>query len=423
MLLELIPQVPTRYHAIAIIIAGFVANFVVFGIGFTFGVFQEFYTSDKGPLVNTSHAVVSMIGTTATATTYCCAIFFNTAMNYLKSPQTVMFIGSMLMGLGLLTASFCQTDNAYQFILSQGLLFGIGASFTYIPPVVCAPPFFTRHRGVALGILFSGTGAGALVLGPITRTLISHIGWRWCLRILAFISIFVTGGSSVLVNQHSSLQSASPTSSLKKIFDIRLMSVDPISLYTQLFAGFFQSAGYLISLNYMSTYGETLGFSATQGTVFIALNNGINAIFKVILGFLADKYIGRLNMIIICNLMSTLCVLILWMISLRGTFITFVVLYGVFSGAIISLLPTCLSEIFGIKNYKSMSGLMYFFRGIGNFLGSPIAGLLISTGGQPTDYQNCIIYNGCLLGVSTFLLTLLKVRVRKTVEEQEWREN
>jgi hypothetical protein len=90
----------------------------------------------------------------------------------------------------------------------------------------------------------------------------------------------------------------------------------------------------------------------------------------------------------------------------------FVVYYGVLTGAIISLLPTCLSEIFGIKNYRSSSG----FREIGNFLAS-ITGILISQRKSPRDYQNCIVYNGCLLGASTLLLGGLNARVKKTLNE------
>jgi hypothetical protein len=84
------------------------------------------------------------------------------------------------------------------------------------------------------------------------------------------------------------------------MFGVRLVSVDHINMYMQLFAGVFHTARYLTSLNYISPYGETLEFSATQGTIFIGMNNGISAMFKVILGFLEKRYIGRLHMDIIC---------------------------------------------------------------------------------------------------------------------------
>ncbi|GME83394.1 unnamed protein product [Ambrosiozyma monospora] len=418
---EQIPPFP-KHHAIEIIIAGFIANYMVFGIAFTFGIFQEFYTSKTGPLFSKSQAKVAMIGTVASATTYIGSIFNNFLLKNLKTPRNVMLIGSLCMSLGLVLGSLCHNGEIYQFVLSQGLLFGIGASMIYTPPVVCAPPYFTRHRGIAIGILFSGTGIGALMLAPFTSFLIRKIGWRWALRCLGFINLGVTTAASFMAHQHPAFKDNYKP--LKSMFNYKV--VDMKSLLSQLAAGFFQSAGYLICLNYMATYGATLGFSAKQGANFIALNNGINAAFKILMGHAADKT-GRLNMIIICSFSSALSVFTLWLIGTRSTFISFVVIYGVFSGAIVSLLPTCLSEIFGVKNYQSISGMMYFCRGIGNFLGNPIAGLLITGSSNvgnagasqmTKDYQHTIIYNGVLLSASTILLCYLKLRVARGLTEK-----
>lgn len=40
------------------------------------------------------------------------------------------------------------------------------------PPVVCGPVYFDRHRSLASGVLFSGTGIGAFALANFTRYLI-----------------------------------------------------------------------------------------------------------------------------------------------------------------------------------------------------------------------------------------------------------
>lgn len=410
------PSPPDR-HAIEIVIAGFVANFMVWGIAFTFGVFQEFYTSTEGPLYHSSPAVVSMIGTVASATTYCVAIFNNYLTRRLNCPRNVMLTGTALMSLGLFLASLAKEGQIYQFILSQGLLFGIGSSLLYSPPVVCAPPYFTRHRGVALGILFSGTGIGALAIAPFSQMLITKLGWRWALRVLGFCTLTISSVISFMVHQHPSL--SNDYKPISQMFNYKV--VDLYSLLAQLGAGFFQSAGYLICLNYMSTYGLTLGFSARQGAYFIAMNNGINALFKILIGHLADKT-GRLNMIVACSFSSAASVFALWMVTIRPTFIAFVVIYGVVSGAIVSLLPTCLVQVFGVKNYQSISGLMYFCRGLGNLAGSPIAGLLIRnqfTQHQiASDYRNAIIYNGSLLSASTALLLYLRIRVAAGLQEK-----
>ena len=389
------------FRGVATVLAGFLCNFIVFGISFSYGVFQEYYTDPvNGPLKHYSISKVALIGSTATALTYIFGILNSKLLFYFKAPWKVMAIGCVAMTVGLIAASFC--NQIYQFILSQGVLYGIGSSFLYMPPVVCAPLFFKKYKAFMMGFLFAGTGVGAFVMSIVTRKLLTEVGWRWSLRILGLITLVVGNLAAVLVRVPDGLNFTEN----KRI--INFSSLRSTKVVSQLGASLFQSAGYIIPLIFMSKYANTLSFSNTQGALFIGVNNLANAVFKVIIGFAADRT-GRLNMIIFCNLLSTLTIFTLWLIGQRDVFISFVVLYGIFSGAIISLLPTCLIDLFGASQYQALTGLMYFCRGIGSMLGSPIAGVLVKDNGLRTgDYQNAIIYNGVLLAVSTILLGVMR---------------
>lgn len=389
-------------QGILVVTAGFICNFMVFGIGFSYGVFQEFYTSSSGPLRHYSASEVSIVGTLGLALTYLCGIFNKTLLFYF-SPRQVMLFGSVLMSAGLIAAG--SSSKIYQFVITQGLMFGVGLSLVYLPPVVIVPTLFSRNRAIATGIVFAGTGCGGFVFAFLTRWLISQVGWRWCLRILGFVNLAATSLASLLV--------AKPTTRYNT--DNKVLNLSQIKswrVWLQLAGSLLQAAGYLTPLIFMSKYGRALGYSENQGALFIAVNNAINAVFKVVLGFGADR-IGRLNMILICSVVSSITVFALWMVGTRGTFIAFVVLYGIFSGAIISLLPTCLMDLFGVANYQALTGLMYFSRGIGNMLGSPIAALLITgNGSNAGDFRNAIIYNGVMLAASTLCLAALRVIFR-----------
>jgi len=381
-----------RRQGIQILIAGFFTNFIVFGVGFTYGVFQEFYLSPEGPLSHESAATVALIGTLATSITYMGAVFLSTIRQYVPT-NISMCVGGILLSMGLICASWC--TKVWQFALTQGIMFGLGSSATYIPPIVFAPQYFNKHRGIAMGIVFAGTGFGSLVFAFLTRYLIVHLGWQWAVRILGFISMVVTMVCSQFVHPHpnflSNTGSILVSSSVLKSRKFNL----------QMFGALLQAMAYLVPLVYMASYGTTLGFSSNQGATFIAINNVVNAISKVVLGHFADN-IGKINMLTLCCGMSMITVYALWLIPNRSTFISFVVLYGVTSGPIISLIPACLSETFGVQTYYSVSGMLYLFRGIGNLLGSPIAGLLIKGNpGNTSSYFNVIQYTGAALAAST----------------------
>lgn len=300
------------------------------------------------------------------------------------------------MSLGLISASFAH--EIWHFSLSQGVLFGIEGSMVYLPPIVHAPPYFTAHRGIAMGLLFSGSGAGGLALAPLTRHLISKYGWQWALRICGIFSFGALVPISFLVKPHES-QAGDKTKGNFRL-NLKLMSSNKFILHMT--GAFLQSAGYLIPGYFMSSFGQTLGFTQSQGAIFIGVNNAVNAASKIIVGYFADR-VGRLNMLVLCCFLSYVSVLALWTVAERGTFVSFVILYGVASGPIVSLLPTCMAELFGVQYYQATTWFLYFSRGVGTFLGSPIAGLfIVNNGVAARDYQNAIIYNGMLFVLTFF---------------------
>lgn len=377
--------IPLKRFGIQCIIAGFFCNFTIFGIGFTYGIFQEYYLSSDGPLRYEDESLVAIIGTTATSLVYLGVILQGKVRKYLKTFIS-MAVGSFVLSLGLIIASFC--SKTWQFSLTQGLMFGIGSSLVYMPPTVYSPQYFNKYRGIAMWISFSGSGIGSLIFAFLTKYLMNIIGWKWTLRTLGLIGLIITLPCSFIVVPH-------PDYEEKKVsMSFYVHTFKSFSLYLQLFCGLFQSLGYLIPLTFMSTYAITLGFTSNQGATFIAINNVVNACSKILLGLLAD-YIGKEKMQLICCAGSMVAVYALWLVPQKGTYTAFVVIYGIFSGPIISLLPACISETFGIEVYYSISGFLYLCRGIGNYLGSPIAGLLLEDSKVgPSNYFGVIQYTG-----------------------------
>ena len=83
---------------------------------------------------------------------------------------------------------------------------------------------------------------------------------------------------------------------------------------------------------------------------------------------------------------SAVSVLTLWLQSTRRRFISFTILYGIFSGGYNALLPTTIAEVYGDESYDTVTGMIYFLRGIGTVIGPPTAGIILGTyKGQPTS--------------------------------------
>lgn len=393
-----------KKYGLQCVAAGILCNFVVFGVGFTYGVFQEFYLSADGPLIHVGPSKVALIGTLATSITYLGSAFQSHLRKYVLTFAAMAF-GSTLLSLGMILASFC--NATWQFAMTQGVMFGVGGSLIYLPPIIYSAQYFDKHRGVAMGLIFAGSGFGSVAFSIVTRYLLRTIGWKWALRTLGFVSFAITLPCSLMVHPH-------PEHKIRgRNIRSHMYLFKSYAFHLQMFCALFQSMGYLIPLIYMSSYGVTLGFTTTQGATFIAINNGVNACSKILLGHTAD-YIGRFNMQLICCALSTVTIYSLWLVPIRSTYLAFVVLYAVPSGPIISLLPACLAEAFGMEAYYLVAGTLYLFRGIGNLLGSPIAGLLIddSSSMKPRSYFNAIQYGGAALACATICSLLFTIGQR-----------
>ena len=124
-------------------IAGFCANFFIFGISNVYGIFsQAFATSILEGKATTLEllAVGSVMNVSLNLFTPVSVMLakFGTRFNYA--------LGSILMCLGLMLASF--TTEIWHLYLTQGVLFGFGCSFLYMVRRNCGKKIhlFLRSR-------------------------------------------------------------------------------------------------------------------------------------------------------------------------------------------------------------------------------------------------------------------------------------
>ena len=85
-------------------------------------------------------------------------------------PSAIMVVG----GICALSAG----TKYWHFILSQGIVYGIGASGLFLPAMITASNWFEKKRGLATGIVSSGSSLGTLYLSTT---------WGRCIRTLIFL--------------------------------------------------------------------------------------------------------------------------------------------------------------------------------------------------------------------------------------------
>ena len=115
--------------------------------------------------------------------------------------------GAVGLGLGYALAS--QAASLWQFALAQGLLVGVASSVTFAPVIADTSLWFTRHRGVAVAIIASGSYLAGTVWPPIVQHLIETDGWRSTYRTIAVFCVVAMVPLALALRRRSPLIAAS----------------------------------------------------------------------------------------------------------------------------------------------------------------------------------------------------------------------
>ncbi|KAJ2899539.1 hypothetical protein IWW38_000946 [Coemansia aciculifera] len=125
----------------------------------------------------------------------------------LLGPGPTVLMGGILMSLGLLLASYSR--HIWQLCLTQGVIFGLGVTLTWIPAASAPSSWFDKSRGVATGITHMGLGIGGLVFAPLTRFLLEKAGTGGSLRWLSLIMLVGVSVASLGIHSKSQDQRVS----------------------------------------------------------------------------------------------------------------------------------------------------------------------------------------------------------------------
>ncbi len=102
-------------------------------------------------------------------------------------PRRIILPGILIFAGALATLSRL-TPHIVQFYLTFfviGLVANATAQFAYTRTILS---WFTRHRGMALALLLTGSGVGSILIPPLTQWMIQHHGWRGGFLLLSGIA-------------------------------------------------------------------------------------------------------------------------------------------------------------------------------------------------------------------------------------------
>ena len=342
--------------------------------------------------------------------------------------KIVFAVSAFLMGIGFfLCGTVKELWHFYLFYAIASL--GVGA--TTALPTSIIQKWFIKRKGLALGIVVSGIGAGPFFAAPLANYLILHFGWR--------ISYFIIGGLLWVVLTLVTLAIANKPEDK----GLRPLGQEEDTDHGIMDTGSFQQKNtewvtrdavrtktffilssiwmlcaipvHLIMLNIVP-FAINAGIPQGVAAAGLGLIGGVSVPGRLLGGAFSDL-LGVKRSLIVAAFFST--AVLLWLPFIRSSylFLIFVVLYGFFYGARVPQIPGLIGNYFGMKNITEIMGIFWALAGIGAIIGSLTGGFLYDlTGSYIVPFMIAAFCFG-LAGALTFFLKTPHLRMKPGIEE------
>lgn len=327
----------------------------------------------------------------------------------LKGPRICAFTGGILVSLGFFLASM--TSSLLTLYIFFGLIVGIGNGFGYATPTPVASKWFPDKRGLVVGMMVGGYGAGQALFGTLAGAfLVPALGWRTTFQVLAGIFLVMTmTGASLLKNPPAGYQPpnwtpAKAAATNRKDVTTAEMLATPTFYYLWIAYALGTTAGQM-AISQLIPFARSAGLAAAIATYSLIVTSAGNVGGRILSGYFSDKF-GRLSVLKTMVIISAVAMPALYVMRMQMLlfFVLVAVVYWCY-GTQLSVFASLTADFYGTRHLGMNYGLLFTAWGFAGILGPAIAGRVFDTFG---DYQYAF-FSAAVFAVLAFL-SLQKAR-------------
>ena len=294
--------------------------------------------------------------------------------------RIVVLAGSILLGIGLVTAS--QAQELWQFQLCFGVLIGIAAGSFYAPMMAVVTAWFDKNRSLAVSLVSAGMGVAPLTVAPFARWLISTYDWRTAMMTVGLMAWALLIPAALLVRQ---APEATPTGAAAKgVTDDSgagwsvgraLRSPQFLVLALTFFACCAAHSGPIF---HMVSYAMLCGIPAMTAVSIYSAEGLAGLGGRLLLGLLADR-LGAKRVLIGGLLVQALAIGSYLYVSKLGEFYALAIVFGTAYGGVMPLYAVLAREYFGPRIMRTVFGAATMVSSVGMALGPWVGGMIFDT--------------------------------------------
>jgi MFS family permease len=299
-------------------------------------------------------------------------------------PRTIIMSGAVVFGAGFCSFWFL-SNSLWQFYATYLLTAFGGASLTSLPFATIISRWFTRQRGLALGLMGTGVFLGGMYGPPLVTHIIFTYGWRWAYVTLGVIiwcialplSIFLLndgphqkglrplgeGETEEATTSHHANTRSLTVAEARRTLPFWCMAIS-FSLL---------SAVSHAAITHFAPLLTDKGLSPQQAATALMLLSAMGVLGRIIAGYLVDRFPAHL---VSAGLFLGVVV---GLIAAFGAdqmpqALIFAAMIGLGFGAETDLMPYLIAHHFGLASFGRIFGWIYGAFAFGGMLGPLLMG-------------------------------------------------
>jgi len=325
------------------------------------------------------------------------------------SLRLLMLGGTLALGSGFVLLSFTSSMN--QVVSIYLILLSVGGVLTGpLAGSALLARWFTRRRGLAMGIAASGAAVGGLIVPPLLQFLIETFEWRTALQIYG-VSIFLITAPLVgllIINRPSDRNlhpdgytasgstGAAPVRTARNSMGFFLRDRN---FWLVAFCLGMLLAGPMGLTSNLLPFVLEKGIDATSGAVLLSIFSAANFLGKLTSGVVSDRIDYRIMLVAI---LLTLCFGFAGYLQIESYTVlaVFTCILGFGQGATVPLWSVILAKTYGPDNMGRSMGVMSFIIVPFTLAAPPLCGRVYDSSGS---------YDNALLGYLVILLLTVAI--------------
>lgn len=366
-----VAEAPKRFYGYTL--AGF-----AFGLSFlassfflhSRGIFFPMWMSE----FNMEKTEISLVVTAVLMTGSCCAPLTGYMIDRFPVRGVILF-GAVWLAIGY---TLLQWVDAYvPFLITLMLFQGIG--WTCVGPLVQTKlmvNWFTRNRGMALGVAIMGISVAGVVMPTVVTFLSEQLGWRNAYTLYAAILVLlvipltlrlvIQAPTDIGLHPDGDTEPPPPTTAQSKVAAHDSIAVYKEVLTSKAFWSVVLTFGlmngvYSAMATHLPTYLVTeLDFDLYDASFVLGFAGGFAIAGKIAFGWLMDHVNakGTVMFAVTSYVMSTI---VFVNAQAYGLLLVAAGLFGLGFGGMVPVRSVLVSRLFGVKKFSRANGLLSFF--------------------------------------------------------------